>query len=392
MNQIENQENELEITSQTNDAEVSNETQDKVSNDSELVTLDSVLQEKTESDEKQTSEVVAEENVDDDDNTDDGLIEWTQKRSSGSIGNLKPEDGEKAINENGDAIIADLQKQLLEKDNIIAERDKLIDSFSMSADDPIIKTWNAHKERHGSDASPSLFMQELGQIKFVDQRSDEEKLGMYFKDLAVSAGVREDEIESAIQEDLDAFYSKTLREKQVIIRDAEKHLSNFELTSVEGLEKSYKEQVNKIVEENTMWIRENYNMAQDFVNKVVSKGRYNGKPIDSKWGDKIMEAFRESRAVLDPRYMVLADPDKDGNQFMFIPETVEMIDAIEFRKENLEFYKKQIRSGRSENLNERAEKAENARIKKELVTENGSTKFDREWLDANKSFGIKIPA
>ena len=69
-----------------------------------------------------------------------------------------------------------------------------------------------------------------------------------------------------------------------------------------------------------------------------------------------------------------------------------MIDAIEFRKDNLEFYKKQIRNGRSENLNERAEKAENARIKKELVGENGSTKFDREWLDANKSFGIKIPA
>jgi hypothetical protein len=392
MNTSENQENELEITSQTNDAEVSNETQDKVSNDSELVTLDSVLQEKTESDEKQNSEVVAEEKTDDDDNTDDGLIEWTQKRSSGSIGNSKPEDGEKAINENGDAIIADLQKQLLEKDNIIAEKERIIESFNMIADDPIIKTWNAHKERHGSDASPSLFMQELGQIKFVDQRSEDEKLSMYFKDLAVSAGVREDDIESAIQEDLDAFYSKTLRERQVIIRDAEKHLSNFELTSVEGLEKSYKEQVNKIVEENTMWIRENYNMAQDFVNKVVSKGRYNGKPIDSKWGEKIMEAFRESRAVLDPRYMVLADPDKDGNQFMFIPETVEMIDAIEFRKENLEFYKKQIRNGRSENLNERAEKAENARIKKELVTENGSTKFDREWLDANKSFGIKIPS
>jgi hypothetical protein len=69
---------------------------------------------------------------------------------------------------------------------------------------------------------------------------------------------------------------------------------------------------------------------------------------------------------------------------------VELLDAIEFRKENTDFYKNQIKRSRAENLNERAEKAEQGRITKELQKENGASKYDREWLEANKSFGIKV--
>jgi hypothetical protein len=40
-----------------------------------------------------------------------------------------------------------------------------------------------------------LFLQELGQIKFVDSRSDEEKLKEYFTDLAKQAGVSNEHME-----------------------------------------------------------------------------------------------------------------------------------------------------------------------------------------------------
>jgi polyhydroxyalkanoate synthesis regulator phasin len=235
-----------------------------------------------------------------------------------------------------------------------------------------------------------LFLQELGQIKFVDSRSDEEKLKEYFTDLAKQAGVSDEHMEDAVQEDLDAYFSKTIRERQSLLKDAEKHLSKLEVRSVEDLEKDYKKQVDSMVSEGVNWAKTNYHLAEDFINKVVSKGKFNGKTVDRKWADKILEAFRESRAVLDPRYMVLADPDEKGNQYMYIPEMVEMVDAIEFRKENVEFFKNQIKRGRAENLNERAEKAEQGRITKELQKETSSTKFDREWIEANKSFGLRV--
>jgi hypothetical protein len=75
---------------------------------------------------------------------------------------------------------------------------------------------------------------------------------------------------------------------------------------------------------------------------------------------------------------------------MYIPEMVELVDAIEFRKENVDFFKNQIKRGRAENLNERAEKAEQGRITKELQKETSSTKYDREWIEANKSFGLRV--
>jgi hypothetical protein len=202
--------------------------------------------------------------------------------------------------------------------------------------------------------------------------------------------VSEDRLEDAVQEDLDAFYSKTIRERQSLLKDAEKHLSKLEIRSVEDLEKDYKKQTDALVQEGMTWAKTNYDLAEDFVNKVVSKGRFNGKTIDRKWGERILEAFRESRAVLDPRYMVLADPDEKGNQMMYIPEMVELLDAIEYRKENADFYKSQIKRSRAENLNERAEKAEQGRITKELQKESSATKYDRDWLEANKSFGIKV--
>ena len=388
MNQIENQAENLESKGQENATIASDEKQEQAVVNSTSTGEESV---KGENQDDEKSEIVAEEQGNSEsEEGDDDSFEWTQKKSGGAGISNPSEKGEENESKSSEVIIADYQKKISALEAKVSEQENLLLQIQGVQEDPIIKTWAAHKERHGSDASPSLFLQELGQIKFVDSRSDEEKLKEYFTDLAKQAGVSDEHMEDAVQEDLDAYFSKTIRERQSLLKDAEKHLSKLEVRSVEDLEKDYKKQVDSMVSEGVNWAKTNYHLAEDFINKVVSKGKFNGKTVDRKWADKILEAFRESRAVLDPRYMVLADPDEKGNQYMYIPEMVEMVDAIEFRKENVEFFKNQIKRGRAENLNERAEKAEQGRITKELQKETSSTKFDREWIEANKSFGLRV--
>lgn len=388
MNQIENQAENLESKGQENATIASDEKQEQAVVNSTSTGEESV---KGENQDDEKSEIVAQEQGNSEsEEGDDDSFEWTQKKSGGAGISNPSEKGEENEGKSSDAIIADYQKKISELEAKVSEQENLLLQIQGVQEDPIIKTWAAHKERHGSDASPSLFLQELGQIKFVDSRSDEEKLKEYFTDLAKQAGVSDEHMEDAVQEDLDAYFSKTIRERQSLLKDAEKHLSKLEVRSVEDLEKDYKKQVDSMVSEGVNWAKTNYHLAEDFINKVVSKGKFNGKTVDRKWADKILEAFRESRAVLDPRYMVLADPDEKGNQYMYIPEMVEMVDAIEFRKENVEFFKNQIKRGRAENLNERAEKAEQGRITKELQKETSATKYDREWIEANKSFGLRV--
>jgi hypothetical protein len=388
MNQIENQAENLESKGQENATIASDEKQEQAVVNSTSTGEESVNGE-NQDDEK--SDIVAQEQGNSEsEEGDDDSFEWTQKKSGGAGISNPSEKGEENESKSSEVIIADYQKKISALEAKVSEQENLLLQIQGVQEDPIIKTWAAHKERHGSDASPSLFLQELGQIKFVDSRSDEEKLKEYFTDLAKQAGVSNEHMEDAVQEDLDAYFSKTIRERQSLLKDAEKHLSKLEVRSVEDLEKDYKKQVDSMVSEGVNWAKTNYHLAEDFINKVVSKGKFNGKTVDRKWADKILEAFRESRAVLDPRYMVLADPDEKGNQFMYIPEMVELVDAIEFRKENVEFFKNQIKRGRAENLNERAEKAEQGRITKELQKETSSTKYDREWIEANKSFGLRV--
>jgi hypothetical protein len=388
MNQIENQAENLESKGQENATIASDEKQEQAVVNSTSTGEESV---KGENQDDEKSEIVAQEQGNSEsEEGDDDSFEWTQKKSGGAGISNPSEKGEENESKSSDAIIADYQKKISALEAKVSEQENLLLQIQGVQEDPIIKTWAAHKERHGSDASPSLFLQELGQIKFVDSRSDEEKLKEYFTDLAKQAGVSDEHMEDAVQEDLDAYFSKTIRERQSLLKDAEKHLSKLEVRSVEDLEKDYKKQVDSMVSEGVNWAKTNYHLAEDFINKVVSKGKFNGKTVDRKWADKILEAFRESRAVLDPRYMVLADPDEKGNQFMYIPEMVKLVDAIEFRKENVEFFKNQIKRGRAENLNERAEKAEQGRITKELQKETSATKFDREWIEANKSFGLRV--
>ena len=388
MNQIENQAENLESKGQENATIASDEKQEQAVVNSTSTGEESV---KGDNQDDEKSEIVAgEQGNSESEEGDDDSFEWTQKKSGGAGISNPSEKGEENESKSSEVIIADYQKKISALEAKVSEQENLLLQIQGVQEDPIIKTWAAHKERHGSDASPSLFLQELGQIKFVDSRSDEEKLKEYFTDLAKQAGVSDEHMEDAVQEDLDAYFSKTIRERQSLLKDAEKHLSKLEVRSVEDLEKDYKKQVDSMVSEGVNWAKTNYHLAEDFINKVVSKGKFNGKTVDRKWADKILEAFRESRAVLDPRYMVLADPDEKGNQYMYIPEMVEMVDAIEFRKENVEFFKNQIKRGRAENLNERAEKAEQGRITKELQKETSSTKFDREWIEANKSFGLRV--
>ena len=322
----------------------------------------------------------------DGDSDEEGEIEWSQKPAA-STGNK----GDSPDNPDGKAdgeTVEGLKKIIEGKDAEIVELKSKLDQYQgldAAFEDPIIKTWTAHKLRHGSQASATLFLQELGQIKFVDNRSEEEKAKAYYEAKAKEVGLSGELLERALQEDLDNFATLNTRERYQVLKDAEKLLNTTEVVSIEDLEKKHLDEVTKIQEVNRNWVKKNTDLFTDFLNKAVQKGVYEGKAVDSAWRDRMLDAFQESRDIMNPRYMALADPDDKGEQLLYIPEVVSILDSLEFRKENKALFKKKIAESRSKNLGERAEQKEQAAIKAELTgKETPEEKRQRELEEANR--------
>ncbi len=322
----------------------------------------------------------------DGDYDEEGEIEWSQKPAASTGGK-----GESPDNPDGKAdgeTVEGLKKIIEGKDAEIVELKSKLDQYQgldAAFEDPIIKTWTAHKLRHGSQASATLFLQELGQIKFVDNRSEEEKAKAYYEAKAKEVGLSGELLERALQEDLDNFATLNTRERYQVLKDAEKLLNTTEVVSIEDLEKKHLDEVTKIQEVNRNWVKKNTDLFTDFLNKAVQKGVYEGKAVDSAWRDRMLDAFQESRDIMNPRYMALADPDDKGEQLLYIPEVVSILDSLEFRKENKALFKKKIAESRSKNLGERAEQKEQAAIKAELTgKETPEEKRQRELEEANR--------
>jgi hypothetical protein len=317
---------------------------------------------------------------------DEGEIEWSQKpaASTGGKGDSPDNPDGKADGETVDGL-----KKIIEgKDADIVELKSKLDQYQgldAAFEDPIIKTWTAHKLRHGSQASATLFLQELGQIKFVDNRSEEEKAKAYYEAKSKEVGLSGELLERALQEDLDNFATLNTRERYQVLKDAEKLLNTTEVVSIEDLEKKHLDEVTKIQDVNRNWVKKNTDLFTDFLNKAVQKGVYEGKAVDSAWRDRMLDAFQESRDIFNPRYMALADPDEKGEQLLYIPEVVSILDSLEFRKENKVLFKNKIAASRSKNLGERAEQTEQAAIKAELTgRETPEEKRNRELEEANR--------
>lgn len=333
-----------------------------------------------------SEEVKGEGEQTDGDSDEEGEIEWSQKPAASTGGK-----GESPDNPDGKAdgeTVEGLKKIIEGKDAEIVELKSKLDQYQgldAAFEDSIIKAWTAHKLRHGSQASATLFLQELGQIKFVDNRSEEEKAKAYYEAKAKEVGLSGELLERALQEDLDNFATLNTRERYQVLKDAEKLLNTTEVVSIEDLEKKHLDEVTKIQEVNRNWVKKNTDLFTDFLNKAVQKGVYEGKAVDSAWRDRMLDAFQESRDIMNPRYMALADPDDKGEQLLYIPEVVSILDSLEFRKENKALFKKKIAESRSKNLGERAEQKEQAAIKAELTgKETPEEKRQRELEEANR--------
>lgn len=326
-------------------------------------------------------------NKDEDSSDEEGKIEWSQKPAAS--GGNKGDGSEKPSGTADGETVDGLKKTIEAKDAEIAELKSKLEGYQgldTAFEDPIIKTWTAHKLRHGSQASATLFLQELGQIKFVDNRSEEEKARAYYEAEAKKVGLSGDLLERALQEDLDNFATLNTREKYAVLNKAEQLLNTTEVVSIEALEKKHLEEVTKLQETNRNWVSKNTDLFTDFLNKAVQKGVYEGKAVDTAWRDRMLAAFSESYDVLNPRYMTLADPDENGVQLLYIPEVVSLVDAIEFRKENKVFIKKKLAESRAKNLGERAEQIEQAAIKSELTgRETPAERQARELDEANRA-------
>jgi hypothetical protein len=326
------------------------------------------------------------DNADGDSGQEDS-IEWSQKPPA-FLGQ-KGDGSEKPANQADGETVDGLKKTIESKDAEISELKSKIEQYQgldTAFEDPIIKTWTAHKLRHGSQASATLFLQELGQIKFVDNRSEEEKARAYYEAESKKVGLSGDLLERALEEDLDNFASLNTRERYEVLKKAEQLLNTTEVVSIESLEQKHLDEVNKLQDSNRKWIQKNTDLFTDFLNKVVQKGVYEGKPVDTSWRDRMLTAFLESRDVLNPRYMALADPDEKGEQLLYIPEVVSLVDSIEFRKENKVFFKKKVSESRVRNLGERAEQTEQAAIKSELNgRETPEDRRARELDEANRA-------
>lgn len=365
------------------------ETKDENSGEGSSVKTEAKTEEQSAA-EKAASDSKGADGDENQDGDDDG-IEWKQTRSAS---NQTTGESPKGSGEDNVEDVEALKKVIAEKDAEILELKAKVESYQgldAAFADPLIKAWTSHRERHGSESSVSKFLEEVGKIKFVDNRSDEEKVKAYYEAESRKLGLDGELLAKAVEEDLDRYSTLGLREKRAVVVEAEKMVATTEVTSIEALEKKYNEELAKTRSAQIEWSQRQAKLFQDCLQQYVKKGSFEGRPVDSKWAERNYDAFTNSFVGVDPRYMILADPDEKGVQDLFMPEMVSIIDSIEFRKERTDFFKKAIKEGRAKNLGERAEAKEQAAIKSELQGKETPEEIrERKLAEANAADG-RIP-
>lgn len=335
-------------------------------------------------------------------------VEWHQKRTGAAA--AKPsenpddgagKDGEKTVPVSEyEAVKSELEQSKLRIQELEGQVAQL-ESAKVAMADPVVEAWVAHKLALGENADPSSFLKELGEINEVSALNDEEKVRLYYENEAKELGLTGDKLQQAVEEKVLNFQNMLTLDQTKELKQAESALKGKKATSVADIKQKYIDKMkaeeqarNNELLQTAKWVKTQFDLTTDYVNKLVEKGKFNGRTVDRAWADRVLDKLKNSPLFTDPEFLPLADPDEKGVQNVYVPELVENIDALLHHREIFSLLKKEKASARVENLDERARNVEQKKIDEERAGLTAKELEDRKFqaaLDAQKK-GKAVPA
>lgn len=352
--------------------EVKNEVATDVVKDETIVTTAEEV--KTDVIEGQTQEGVEAELEDDE-------IEWTQTPK------VKTETTPQSEADPKIAPSADLEALKSENQTLTAKVQALEAQVNSLVNDPLIKAYNEYLG--STDApKPSEFLSRVGVVvndPYANLQG-EELVKEFYVNKAKSLGLTGDDLEEAVQEELDTYQTSTKIRKKELEAQAKTALSGEKKSgSIEDLEKEFSESRKKQTEKDIAYFSKNREIVVDYINKVLEKGKWNGRPVDASWKERIMNAADHSYDIFNPMFVSFAEPDKDGESYLFAPDVLDFLDYAVHRQELKSISKKKVDSAKVENLEEKAIAAHQTVIEGEKAAAKSKDK-DLAWYEAFEQF------
>jgi len=328
-------------------------------------------------------------------------VEWHQKRSAtqSQTSPQNTDDGagtgeEKTVplaqHEATNAELEQSKVRIQELEGQVAQ----LESAKLAMGDPVVEAWVAHKLALGEKADPTSFLKELGEISEVSALTEEARIRLYYENEAKELGLTGDILEKAVAEKVFNFEQMLTLDQTRELKLADNALKGKKVTSVADIKQRYVDKMradedarkNELME-TAKWVTTQINLTTDFINKIVEKGKFQGRPVDRAWADRILDKLKNSPLFTDSDFLPLADPDENGVQNIFVPELVENIDALLHHREIFSGLKKQKESARVENLDERARNVEQKKIDEERAGLTAKELDERKFqaaLDAER--------
>ena len=309
-------------------------------------------------------------------NEDDEEVEWSQSAPKAETPNT--------LDDSPNAETTGLKERVkeLEQENGLMKAE--LQNLATIKDDPIVKAYSAYLS---STDKPSVngFLSQVGAISTspADGLTGETLIKKQYEDIASKAGLTGEDLDDAVEEELDTYRNATRLKKVSLENDAKSHFKGSGSKTIEGLEEEFKANANKMDDNMKAWLNRQGTMAHDLVNKIVAKGKYNGRPVDSKWGEQMKMLMSKSNDMTNPAFVRYVASD-EGYEDLYAPDVIEFLDFSANREAYKKTTKKQVDSAKVENLSEKAEVAHNDSIAAEKAMAK-KNEGDLSWFIAHEA-------
>ena len=321
---------------------------------------------------------------------EESSFEWKQKKTS-SAASATTEDSEKKDDGNLSAAIQlKLDAALAENESLKAKINEL-EASQGAINDPLIMAWSAHKLAHGDAANPQSFLKEIGAVAAPDTRNEEDILTQHFTEKAKSLGLQGNDLEEAVSEEMTQYELMSKLSKAELIAKVRKESEGEKPKSIDQYIEKAQKQMQESMKEQVFFAKRQHELAHEFLNGLIESGKpFNGRKPNAQWKQSVMNFFSNSPMMFDSNFMILADPDEAGQQDLFMPEVFKKIDAAIHTDEIIKTFRSREQRARVENIDQRAEKAEQQRVevdKSKLTEKEVEEQNYRRTLESMKNSG-----
>jgi len=303
---------------------------------------------------------------------DDDEIEWSQSAPKAEQTSDETKSEDLSGKENADELKAEVERLRAEN--------------AMLMGDPLVKAYSEYLR--SSDAPKvSEFLSQVGAIAYDPTQglTGEELVRKRYEMEAQAAGLSGDDLNYAVEEEMQSYQNATMLGKRNLEKQAKESLSpNKSGKKVEDLENDFRQVRENKQKEINQWLSVNTNNVNDFLNKVLQKGKYNGRTVDTKWAEKIKSVMSKSSDVFLADFVRYTEPDKNGVSHLYAPDVVDYLDFALNREQFKKSSKRRVDNANASTLEEKAKVAHQTAIDTEKVAEK-SKESDIKWFMAYES-------